>query len=241
MNEILAATLHGMQAGMARVDRIGLNLANALTPGYKREWPLARPFADRLAEAGGLEASVHVDTRQGTLKATGQALDLALSGPGWFEVLTPQGPAYTRAGHFRADAQGRLVTAEGHPVQGSAGELRLPPGGVFIDTQGRVFEGGPAARTGGEPIGQFKVVRFDEGAHAQRVGPGLLRFGDATPLAADGRTETRQGYLENANVSSVQEIVQLVQTLRHFESLQKAALGYDEMLGHAIRKLGENG
>jgi len=241
MNEVLAATLHGLQADMARVDRIGLNLANALTPGYKRAWPLARPFAERLAEAGGAEAMVHVDPRQGTFKATGQGLDLALSGPGWFEVLTPQGPAYTRAGNFRADAQARLVTAEGHPVQGIAGDITLPPGGVFVDSQGRLFEGTPAARTGGEPLAQLKLVRFDDGAPAQRIGPGLLRFGEATPLADYGRTETRQGYLENANVSSVQEMVQLVQTLRHFESLQKAALGYDEMLGQAIRKLGENG
>jgi flagellar basal-body rod protein FlgF len=250
MHPVLAVTLQAMQADMGRMDRVAMNLANAQTPGYKREVIAVSAFAQELrtqglreAEQGGaIGAAVHLDQRQGTMKTTGQGLDLALSGPGWFEVLTEQGPAYTRLGNFRRDAQGRLVTAQGQPVAGTGGEIQLPEGPVSIDAAGRIFEAvvgdGRVAKARSEPIAQLKVVAFEDGAAAHRLGDGLVAFPEATPRA-ETNAEVRQGYLENANVSSMQEMVQLMQTVRHFESLQKVALSYDEMLGNAIRKLGE--
>ncbi|MCG2594942.1 flagellar hook basal-body protein [Ramlibacter sp. XY19] len=239
MHPVLALTLQAMQSDMSRMDRVAMNLANSQTPGYKRE-VAAGGFA-QLLEAQGA-ALVHIDQRQGTMKPTGQGLDVALSGPGWFEVATDQGIAYTRMGSFRRDSQGRLVTEQGHPVAGTAGEIRLPEGPVSIDAAGRIFEAvggeGGFAKSRAEPVAQLKVVVFEEKAPAQRLGNGLVVFPGAT-AAADGRTEIRQGHLENANASSMQEMVQLMQTVRHFESMQKVALGYDEMLGNAIRKLGE--
>lgn len=244
MHPVLAVTLQAMQADMGRMDRVAMNLANVQTPGYKREVALAGPFARALqAEAEQASATaVHLDLRQGTMKTTGQGLDLALSGPGWFEIMTEQGPAYTRLGDFRRDAQGRLVTAQGLPVAGTGGEVRLPEGPVSIDAEGRIFEAvavkDAVARTRSEPVAQLKVVAFEQGAAARRLGDGLVAFPGAR-LQAESRTEVRQGYLENANVSSMQEMVQLMQTVRHFESLQKMAVSYDEMLGSAIRKLGD--
>ena len=238
MNEILAVTLQGMRADMAKLDGVAMNLANALTPGYKRQ--VVSAFS---ALVEGSAVTVHADSRQGTMKGTGQALDLALSGPGWFEVMAERGPAYTRHGSFQSDARGRLVTPQGHALMGTAGEIQLPPGAVLIDAQGRMFEAeagsGGLARTRGEPIAQLKLVRFDDGAPMERLGDGLVAFAGVASQPADARTEVRQGYLENSNVSSVQEMMQLLQTMRHFESLQKVALGYDEMLAGAIRKLGE--
>lgn len=241
MNEILALTLHGMRADMARLDRVAMNLANAATAGYKREVAWSPPFSQRVD--GGPAIAAHTDQRQGAMKSTGQALDLALSGPGWFEVMTEHGPAYTRQGSFRSDASGRLVTGQGHPVMGVAGEIRLPPGTAVVDAQGRVYEGGYAdgafTRGRGEPVAQLKVVRFEDAASLERLGGGLVLVRGGLTQPPDPRTEVRQGYLENSNVSSMHEMVQLLQTLRHFESMQKVALGYDEMLGGAIRKLGE--
>jgi flagellar basal-body rod protein FlgF len=250
MHPVLSLTLQSMQADMARMDRVAMNLANAQTPGYKREVIAAGTFAQAVqeqvaaaAEQGGPTAlAVHLDPRQGAMKATGQQLDIALSGEGWFEVLTDQGQAYTRLGSFRRDAQGRLVTAQGQPVAGMSGEIQLPEGPVSIDAAGRIFEAvageGGVAKSGSAPLAQLKVVAFEEGAPARRLGAGLVGFPGAT-AKTEVRAEVRQGYLENANVSSMQEMVQLMQTVRHFESLQKAALSYDEMLGNAIRKLGE--
>jgi len=251
MHPVLSTTLQAMQADMARMDRVAMNLANVQTPGYKREVATTGTFVQALqmqglrdAEQGGaVAATVHLDHRQGTMKTTGQSLDLALSGPGWFEVITEQGPAYTRLGSFRRDAQGRLVTAQGLLVVGASGEIRLPDGPVSIDVAGRVFEAvargdGRVTKARSESIAQIKVVTFEDGAAAHRLGDGLVAFPGATARTEAG-TEVRQGYLENANVSSMQEMVLLMQTVRHFESLQKVALSYDEMLGTAIRKLGE--
>lgn len=250
MNEILAVTLRSMQLDMAKVDRVGLNLANAQTTGYKREVVVGETtFGQRLAASrqgatpSGPQPATHVDQRPGTLRSTGQNLDVALTGPGWFEVQTDHGTAYTRQGDFRLDAQGRIVTQQGQPVMGLAGEIQLPHGFPVIDSQGRVFEGaapgGAPPAADAQPVAQLKVVQFEDGAAVEHLGQGLVAVRGEVAAAQDGRAEVRQGYLENSNVSSMQEMVQLIQTLRHFESMQKAAIGYDEMLGTAIRKLGD--
>jgi flagellar basal-body rod protein FlgF len=248
MNEILSLVLGSMHADLARLDRVAMNLANAQTPAYKREIGVTLPFAARLEQATGQEPatpmvqrpgdiplSVHVDARPGTLKATGQPLDLALSGPGWFEVQTESGTAYTRQGNFRLDARGRLVTQQGHAVMGAGGEIQLVQGNPVIDAAGRVFESG--AR--GTPLAQLRVVQFDPAARVERLGDGLaLVHGESAP-AAEGSTRIEQGFLENSNVSPMQEMVQLLQAVRHLETMQKVATSYDEMLGTSIRRLGE--
>lgn len=243
MSPVLALTLQAMQSGMRSLDRVAMNIANAQTPGYRREVASAGAFA-QLVEAGGAAQAIRLDPAQGSMKPTGQALDLALSGPGWFEVTTEQGLAYTRLGAFRRDGQGRLVTQQGQAVMGTAGEIRLPDTAPFIDAQGRIFEAvtgeGGRAKSRGEPIAQLKLVGFPATTPAERLGDGLVRFATATGEVQVTGTEIRQGQLENANVSAMHEMVQLVQTMRQFESLQKVALGYDEMLGGAIRRLGEN-
>lgn len=244
MDAVLSLSLQSMQHDMARLDRVAMNLANAQTVGYKRE--VATGAFGRLvpAAAAAPEAGVGIDQRPGTLRATGQKLDVALAGPGWFEVQTDHGIAYTRQGQFQLDPQGRLVTAKGHLVMGTEGAIQLSHGMPLIDAQGRVFAGGlpgaEPARTDGFPLAQLKVVAADPAAAVQRLGDGLVLL-QGEPLEVDpGALQVRQGFLENANVNSMQEMVQLMQTMRHFESMHKVALGYDEMLGSAIRRLGES-
>lgn len=251
MNEILSAVLASMHADLARVERAAMNLANAQTPAYKREVVAATPFAARLTaagapalgdharEAGGLTA-VHLDQRAGTLRTTGQSLDFAIVGEGWFEIATAQGPAYTRQGNFRLDARGRLVTQQGLPVMGLGGEIQLPHGRPVIDAAGRVFDGQPSAgRRVDAPIAQLKVVQFERAAPMQRLGDGLYAASGGLRPASEGAVQVHQGMLENSNVSHMQEMVRLMESVRHFESLQKALTGYDEMLAAGIRRLGE--
>jgi flagellar basal-body rod protein FlgF len=240
MDTLLSAVLGSMHADMARMERVAMNIANAQTPGFKREVVAAAAFGAQLS-AAATALSVHLDLRPGTLKATGQELDVALSGAGWFEVATPAGAAYTRLGQFHLDAQGRLVTQQGHPVMGVGGEIVLLQGRPVIDAAGRVFEATPGAAAAGReaPSAQLKIVQFESGAPIRRLGEGLvLPQGQALPAAPDA-LQVRQGFLENSNVSHLHEMVQLLATVRHMESLQKVALGYDEMLGASIRKLGE--
>jgi len=189
---------------------------------------------------------VRPDLRPGTLKSTGQSLDVALASSGYFEVATETGPAYTRQGNFHVDARGRLVTAQGHPVMGKGGEIFLKSATPVIDAAGNVYDAQPGGNSPADAsntqqaVAQIKIVEFEDKAAAQRIGDGLTSVGSDSVLAMkDADVQLKQGYLENSNVNAMQEMVQMIQTMRHFESVQKIALGYDEMTGQAIRKLGE--
>jgi len=252
MNEILAVALSSMQQDMNRLDRVASNLANVTTPGFKREILVTPPFGDSIEAAMGAARPspgpaaapvVLTDHRPGTLRITSQPLDLAIEGDAYFEVQTSSGPAFTRQGDFQVDARGRLVTSRGEPVMGTAGEIILSSQRPVIDPDGKVTEplaaGGPGSGSPGTVIGQLKLVRLEDPAGLRRLGNGqVATSGQAHPVD-DGQARVRQGALENSNVSSAQEMVQLMQTMRHFESMQRVAQGYDEMLGASIRKLGD--
>jgi flagellar basal-body rod protein FlgG len=247
-----------MQQDMARLERISMNMANATTPGYKREVVSPLPmntgtFSDAMRSVGASQQAaqaevsgnaagtllIQTDARSGTLKSTGQSLDVALTMPGFFEISTEAGLAYTRQGSWQLDARGRLVTAQGNPVMGQGGEIVLTRPNPVIDAAGQVFESKPGGGAEATPVAQLKVVQFDNAKDFRRVGDGLLSTDQAPTQLADGDVQLRQGFLENSNVSSMQEMVQLIQSMRHFESMQRVALGYDEMIGGAVRKLGE--
>lgn len=236
-----------------RLNVVSQNLANANTPGYKKELVSSRPFIEQLqASAAGAAAGLSmqglptqgaslqvglpalssvVDFRQGTLTGTGNPLDLALEGGGFFELAGAGGPVYTRAGSFRLDNRARLVSPAGLPVMGLGGEITLAGAQPTIDKQGRIFEAGQLA-------GQLKIVRFADPGALAPLGGGLYR--------AEGRGElgvepfaVRQGFLESSNVAALPEMVHVVELMRRFETAQKIAQSYDGMLGGAIQKLGE--
>lgn len=236
MDFVLSAVLASMHADLARMDRVAMNLANAQSAGYKRDVSVASAFAARVEAAA---PAVQIDERPGTLKATGQSLDVALTGPGWFEVATPQGTLYTRQGSFRLDAAGRLVTQQGLPVMGLSGEIQLLSSTPVMDSAGRLFDSAAARGGTAPPLAQLKVVQFEAGARIQRAGDGAMRVEGTAMLAPEGSYDIRQGFLENSNVSQMHEMVRLLEAVRHLETMQKVALGYDDMLGAGIRKLGE--
>ena len=251
MQEVFAIALVSMQQDMNRLDRVALNLANVSTPGYRREIVAVRPFAQVLdaadatqqagasgADAGSPSAGaleILADTRPGTVRVTGQPFDVALTGDGFLEVNTQSGLAYTRQGNLRIDARGRLVTAQGDAVMGRSGDIHLTTPTPVDRRVGRITEPnattGPSAAAPGTPVAHLKVVRFENPRTLQRLGDGLLAPGDGMTVVEDGSANVRQGALENANVTSAQEMMQLIQTMRHFESMQRIAQGYDEMLG----------
>jgi flagellar basal-body rod protein FlgG len=242
MNPVLDHALGAIQASMSSLDRIALNVANVQTPGFRRTVAAAgfdRTLADARQNVSAPTPLVHLDTRPATLRTTGRDLDVALEGEGWFEVRLPDGPAYTRKGAFRLDGEGRLVTEEGHPVLGMSGEIRLVQSTLRVDTDGKVFDGAPGAAPGSlPPVGQLKVVRFAPGALAERLPDGLLRF-RADPLPLEAAPRVRQGSLENANVNQAAEMLQLMQAVRQVETLQKVTVAYDDLVGTALRRLGD--
>jgi flagellar basal-body rod protein FlgG len=251
MQPVWAVALEAMQQDAARVDRVASNLANVTTVGYKREVMVQRPYSAETSFGQTLSAlqaqdgvrdgvraepallGVHRDQRPGTLKSTGNPFDLALTGPGLLEVSTTNGPAYSRQGQLSLDSQGRLVlAATGDPVMGLGGDIVMGHGPFTIDTSGRVTQGGRV-------VGQVKVVSLQTADNNRPLGNGLVAATGHVSALADAEVHLRQGYVENANVNAAHEMVQLTQTMRHFESMQRAAQSYDDMLATAVRKLGD--
>jgi flagellar basal-body rod protein FlgG len=226
-----------MADDLYRLNVVSQNLANAGTGGYKKELVAARPFIEHL-EAGMKLIPVNLpvlgtalDPRPGPLASTGNALDLAIEGPGYFELAAAEGPVYTRHGAFGVDAAGRLVSAAGLPVMGLDGEIVLGGPQPSVDRQGRVLEGERVA-------GQLKVVRFADPGAMTPLGGGLYRA-DAAAQALGESQQLKQGFLESSNVVTLSEMTRLVELVRRFEAAQRLAQGYDGMLGGAIRTLGE--
>jgi len=227
---------------MTRADVIAGNLAGLSVTGFRRQVASVSGF-DRTLEllaagdAAGLagpsallEPAVTVDLRPGSLRATGGQLDLALEGPGYFCIQTPDGEAYTRAGGFQIDPSRRLVTTEGNLVLGESGPLRITGSSVQVTVSGEVV-------ADGAQVGRLKIVELPAQAQVEKLGKGLLRLvsGAARPSAS---ARVQQGYLEEANVNAVGELVAMISSLRAFEASQRALQATDQTLDRAIHEVG---
>jgi flagellar basal-body rod protein FlgG len=233
-----------MQNDMLRMDHISLNVANSTTPGYRRVLSSNVDFADVLHRTAVYDTARNipvilpvvtmvVDTTAGPIKSSGQPLDLALSGDGYFEVITPHGPAYTRAGNFHIDEGGRLVNQDGFAVSGKGGEIFLSGKAVpVISADGEVSDGDIAA-------GQLRIIAFSDKHGLQMGSNGLLVPSTAEADQIESSATVKSGYLESSNVTPLNEMVRMLETSRHFESQQKLFQGYDEQMSAAIQKLGQ--
>lgn len=231
----------GMLAESVRQEVVANNLANATTSGYKRTDVATQPFGSFLLrnmampgqpEIGttnmGSEVSrLDVVASQGPLRNTGNPLDLALVGDGWFAVDAPGGVRYTRDGSFSVDRTGTLTTKEGWAVLGRNGPIR-----VSRDTPVGVGQDGTVTQ-GGRTVGRLRITALEPTSIA-KDGDSLV---DGTP---GGRTtaRVRQGFLEGSTVNVVSEMVELIRVMRSFEANQKAVQAQDETLGQAITKVG---
>ena len=232
-----------MQADQARLNTVSHNLANVTTPGYKRMLDVRAPFAELVSQAGEQAFSgaalqrpgtTHVDLSAGPLRQTGSPLDIVVEGGGFLELRTPQGLAYARSVSLQLDAQGHAVTAGGEKLQLTSGDLKHNGSAteLRVDAQGQVM-------AGGETLGRLRVVRFDDPAALRATGGGLYQAGMAGMSDDASMSTVRTGYVEASNVQSTREMVQLLETSRHFEAMQKVFQGYDELLEKSIRKFGE--
>jgi len=235
--DALSIAAVAMQNDLSRLNSISRNLANVVTPGYKREIPVSRMFADHVEDAAGgsrnlASAMAAIDPSAGTLRETGNPLDLAIEGDGYFEVATSTGLVYTRQGRMRVDTSGRFVTEQGFPLTGVGGEISVAGTSVTIDRDGQVKQGDRIA-------GRLKLVRFANPGELTPLGNGLFGQGGARIADTEATGMVRAGYQENSNVNSAQEMVKLSETVRHFEAMQKVMQGYDDAFERAIHKLGD--
>lgn len=224
-----------MLAEQTRQDQIANDLANASTPGYKTERSAQQSF-DQLLLAntrtgqpiGPLDLGVEiVDTRTdltpGPLKQTGDPLDLALDGQGFFSVRTPAGIRYTRDGQLVVDAQGRLQTATGYLVL----DDRKQPITVGSSDGLTVAADGTVSRAG-RTIARLGIVSL-----SNPVKQGDTLFA-GTPGARPAATGVKQGYLEGSAVDAATAMVDMITSLRAYEAGQKAIQTIDETLQRGI-------
>jgi flagellar basal-body rod protein FlgG len=216
-----------------RFQLISQNLSNVQTAGYKKDVPVfSTLFAHRLnfSENQKSEGSA-ISFQQGSIEKTGNILDLAIDGEGFFKVMTPNGIRYTRAGHFKLDREQRLTNANGFPVLGRNGEIRLNGKGMVVEKDGTVkMDGGEA--------GRIALVAFADSTRLRKEGNSL--FVSEVP---EGEREVDsasilQGYLEQSNVNSIEEMVTLIDALRTYEACLKMLQSRDELNGKVVNELG---
>lgn len=185
---------------------------------------------------GSLNYGVHVDEiatnfEQGQLTPTGNSMDLAIQGKGYFVVETPQGERYTRDGQLSKNAENYLVTAEGYMVIGENGPIQIEGNDMVVNEKGEVM-------VDGKMVDQLSLVNFKDEKLLRKEGDGLyLIDGNAedNKIAFDGAVQ--QGSLESSNVNSVKEMVDMMTILRSYEASQKIIKIEDELLGRAVNDI----
>jgi flagellar basal-body rod protein FlgF len=201
------------------------NIANTSTAGYRGQIPsfeslLVQTAGPRMGnwerlvnEHASLRGS-RLDLRQGSLERSGNPLDFAIEGPGFFSVQTKAGVLYTRNGSFRVSASGELVTSSGDPVLGTSGSITIPNGMVAISSDGTVSVNGAV-------VAKLRIAEFSSGAALTAAGQSYYAAGNGAAQEAVG-SSVRQGMLESSNVSSVAAMVGLISAQRQAEMMQRA-------------------
>jgi flagellar basal-body rod protein FlgG len=245
----------GMAAQELNVQVISNNIANLRTTGFKKQtaafqdliYQHIRRVGAQSSDQGtilpvGIDLGGGVKTvgtprsmTQGTLSQTGNDLDLAVTGEGFFKILMPDGTfQYTRDGTFQMDNQGRIVTAQGNPVQPT---ITIPnnASGITINVQGQVSVTLPGSTTS-NILGQLQLTRFINKAGLQPVGNNQFTDTPSSGAPQDGVADQQgygtitQGSLEQANVDVVSEMSDLIAAQRAYEMNAKVVSAADQMM-----------
>ncbi len=242
MDQGIYTAAAGAKTMEERLAVISNNIANSNTTGFKKDAIAFEQYMRELDTEGlfpGQYSAVpvdvisqqyYIDTTQGGYQETGNPLDMALMGDGFFVVNTADGPRYTRSGAFQLSAEGLLTTAQGYTVQGEGGEIALAGGHVTVDDAGNVLLDGAV-------IDRLQVVDI-QGADLERAGQGLFKVRDGAAPAAVETPQVKQGALESSNVEPVSEMVNLINTQRTYESFQKVIKSYSDTYSLSIRNVG---
>jgi flagellar basal-body rod protein FlgG len=243
-----------------RMNNVANNLANVTTVGYKRDKlafrdtmiqfahdqimePLAtvrsKPLFPEPHHAARVRLAVaETDFSQGGMHYTGNSLDMAITGEGFFKYETPTGEFYSRNGSFTVNAEGTLVTKQGWPVLGEGGPITIPAGTRHINI----------TPTGGiyaddVPVGAIQVVTMGDHKRLEKLGGNMYRQRRGPAMEEEnaftgGRTLLNQGFLEAANVEVVEEMVNMIEAHRMFEACQKIMSTSDTVDREAITRIG---
>jgi flagellar basal-body rod protein FlgF len=224
------AACAGLAAQTDALELVAHNLANLSTVGYRGEQATFHSLlaGGSVVSSNALNAAVNdygvlggsrVDLSAGSLAATGNPLDLAIAGPGFFVVQTATGPVYTRNGSFHATPTGQLVTLQGDAVLGQQGAIVVPSGAVAVSDDGTVSVDGTV-------VEQLRLAEFAPNTSLKALGNALYAAPTGSALVP-ASSSIRQGMLENSNVSPVEGAVQLITLQRNAEMMQRALSIFD--------------
>lgn len=239
MENSIYVGLSGQVALEAKMALIANNVANINTPGYRGQNVLFKEFISdqrRMKEDVSLVYDIgqYDVTDPGPIKTTGSPLDVALVGPGFLGVQTPQGVQYTRAGDFALNANGELVTSRGFKVAGGGGgTISVPADAEYVT----ISENGEISTDQGV-IGTLMVSEFTDYQKLQPQGNGLYTTDEAAAPAT--QTKVLQGKIEGSNVSGVSEMTRMIEVMREYQSVQNIMQTEHDRQRTAIQRLLRN-
>ena len=242
-----------------KLEVLSNNLANVATQSFKRSLLMveerippfqesANPFhgfpfrgtSSRDPAVAYVEATrTLTDYSSGSLINTGNPLDVALEGDGFYVLETPEGPRYTRNGTFHLDGVGQLVDREGNIILSRNDEPILIPintDQITINQDGTIY-GGRGLET--FPLAQIKIVQFEDNSGLQKEGEGMY-VNKSTRIKKQTQNDTRvmQGFMEKSNVNAVHEMTRMIETVRTLEAYQKIIQSIDEADDQSVNNLG---
>lgn len=243
----------GMLAMQAHQDILANNLANVNTAGYQASTAVTKTFDAALQEqmegqgyqsVGGAGDGVPVigvktasKYQHGAMKATGNNMDMAIGGNGFFTLQGKDGkPIYSRNGNFSVDQQGFMVDGSGNKVLSFNGPIRIPQGKqVTVDDRGIIS-------VEGQEMGRLRVTEFKDINDLYNVGGNAFKPKDSQNIGQlSGNPQIKQGFLEASNVNVVREMVKMMDIQRAYETNEKVMQSEDQMLQKSINEVGRVG
>ena len=251
MENALLVGLSRQVALRRELDVIANNIANINTTGFKGESMMFEQYLDPTARheyfpgndrriAFVMDRATLQDFTQGPLQRTEAPLDVAIDGPGFFAVQTPNGERFTRAGNFHLNPQGQLVNNNGHLVLGQGGPIVFEPTdtNIAIAADGTISATNGAGQIGDR--GKLRMVAFANPTQLTQQGDGLWSAPNGlTPQVAAVTTRAVQGALEKSNVVAVREMNRMIEVTRAYSTITAMQQRTDELRRKAIEKLAE--
>ncbi len=211
-----------------KLEAVSNNLANTDTNGFKK---------DSISFDRQFKAMINKDFSQGSILTTGNPLDFAISGKGFFKIDTPDGIKYTRNGNFTLDANGILVDQNGNFVMGQAGAIAIDSEDIAKELA--VNQNGEISLAG-ELVDTLDIVTFANLKNVERDAMNLLSYkGDTTDEIQAEQAVVQHKALEKSNIKVVEEMVRMIDYHRMFETFTKSMMTFDEIDGKAINDVGK--
>jgi len=231
----LFSNFSGKFVNSRRLEIISNNIANVSTPGFKVSRPVFNAFTGEDESSNEMLQNTFVSMYDSYLNfaaapllETGNNLDFAIEGEGFFVVSTKDGPMYTRNGKFTINNDKQLVTADGDPVLGKGGEITIDGKEINVENDGSIYVDNTF-------VDAIKIVDFEDKKYIRNYGKNLfINTKEGSSEIIPENSTIRQGYYEASNVDVMREMIEMIHTVRAYEAYTKVGESLDNVLGQLI-------